>query len=105
MNKKDAIKLFETVLTALACPYGLLPITDGNATNNIPKIHLKPKEPLIIPLNVPRYEPLYLGNTGLDKVSLLKFFVGMNDKIDTSSVVYVRLNEKHEVDGFLKASK
>ncbi|MDE7323095.1 MAG: hypothetical protein K2N73_10300 [Lachnospiraceae bacterium] len=102
MDKEDAIKLFETVLTALACPFGLLPIMDGDATKDILKVHLKPEEPPIIPLKIPRYEPLYFHDTGLDKVPLPYLLVGMNDKIDTSKIVYVRLNEKHEPDGIVE---
>lgn len=102
MEKEDTIKLFETVLTALACPFGLLPIMDRDATKDIPKAHLKPEEPTIIPLKIPRYEPLYLDDSGLYEVPLPHLLVGKNDKIDTSKTVYVRLNEKHEPDGIVE---
>lgn len=105
MDKEDAIKLFETVLTALACPFGLLPIMDRNATKDIPKVHLKPEESPTVSLKIPRYEPLYLDDTGLYEVPLPYLLVGMNDKIDTSKIMYVRLNEKHEPDGMVEVSE
>lgn len=102
MDKENAIKLFETVLIALACPIGLLPLMDRDATKDIPKVNLKLEEPPIAPLKIPQYEPLYLDDMESGKMPFPHSAVGINDKIDTSKIVYVRLNEKHEPDGIVE---
>lgn len=100
MDKNDAIKLFETILTALACPFALPIIANRDIKMDIPKVNLKKEEPLMIPLKIPKYEPLEL-----DKPLLPVSAIGLDSKIDNSTITYLRLNEKHEVDGILEVTE
>lgn len=100
MNENDAIELFETILTALACPFALPIVTNRDIKKDIPKVSLKAEEPPIIPLKISKYEPLEL-----DKPLLPVSAIGLDSKIDNSTFTYLRLNEKHEVDGILEVSE
>lgn len=96
MDKNDVVELFETV-TALARPFALPIIVNRDIKMDIPKVNLKKEEPPMIPLKIPKYEPLELYKP-LFPVSA----IGLDSKIDNSTITYLRLNEKHEVDGILE---
>lgn len=100
MDKNDVVELFETVLTALACPLALPIIANRDIKMDIPKVNLKKEEPLMIPLKIPKYEPLEL-----DKPLLPVSAIGLDSKIDNSTITYSRLNEKHEIDGILEVTE
>lgn len=100
MNIKEAIKLFQDTLSSLACPYGFYQITGENISNIIPKIKLKPEQSLMIPLKFSRYIPYFDDCESFLIPKNLHFLHETDDKI-----IYVRLNENHEPDGFIEISK
>lgn len=89
MNKNDAIELFETILTALACPFALPINTNRDVKRDIPKVSLKSRRTADNSVKISKYEPLEL-----DKPLLPVSAIGLDSKIDNSTVTYLRLNEK-----------